>query len=377
MTALYPSLLDPKTLTRQVWDVNTARQIPGVGRALDLIGGLGSQMPLDMFAGIMPLERPRLLEDPDLEYVRPLFVSLQLEDYLVHGNAAHLVTARGRDGWPAACRWYPASSWHVAVESGRRRWWLNGREVDTDDVVHVPNGADPLAPYRGVGLIERFARSLDRVALQEARERSDTMGGNVPSVAVTVPQTDPDEDELDAAAKKWEEKFQGPGRRPVILPNGTVVTPLGWSPNDAEATKARQASLTDVANMFNLDGYWLGAPASSHTYRTPGVLFLVMVRTTLNRIVVPFEETWSKYWLPRGRKVRFDRSAIESDDLKTIVDMLVKATGGPVMTVNEGRTVLKLAPVEGGNELRTAAAEPEPDPPEQDPEDENDPEETR
>ena len=145
------SLLDPKTLTRQVWDVGTARQIPGVGRALDLIGGLCSQMPLDQYAGIMPLERPRLLDNPDLDHVRPLFVSLQVEDYLVHGNAAHLVTARKRDGWPAAVRWFPASSWHVAVEGGRKRWWLNGQELDPADVVHVQNGADPLAPHRGSG----------------------------------------------------------------------------------------------------------------------------------------------------------------------------------------------------------------------------------
>lgn len=356
MTQLYPGILDPRTLTRQVWDVGTARQIPGVGRSLDLIGGLMSQMPLDQYAGIMPLERPRLLDDPDLDHVRPLFVSLQVEDYLLHGNAAHLVTARDRNGWPAAVRWYPAHQWHCALEDGRERWWLNGTEVDRDDVVHVPNGADPMAPQRGVGLIERYVRTLDRVALQEARERADVMGGNVPSVAITVPQTDPDESDLDAAAAKFESKFGGPGRRPIMLPNGTEITPLAWNPNEAEAVAARQLSLVDVANIFNLDGYWLGAPASSHTYRTPGVLFLVMVRTTLNRIIAPFEATWSKAWLPRGRNVRFQVEAVMGDDLPTTIKAVVEATGGPVMTPDEGRGVLKLAPIEGGDQLRGPAA---------------------
>lgn len=373
MSQLYPAVLDPKTLTRQVWDANTARQIPGVGRALDLISGLISQMPLDEYAGIMPMPRPRLLENPDLDHVRPLFVSLQVEDYLLHGNAAHLVTARGRDGWPAAVRWYPAHCWHVVEDAGRERWWLNGRELDPDDVVHVQNGADPLAPQRGVGVVERYIRTLDRVATQEERERQDTAGGNVPSIAVIAPQSDMSEDELDEAAAKWEEKFQGPGRKPGIFPAGTTVTPLAWSPNDAQASALRQLALTDTANMFNLDGYWLGAPASSHTYRTPGILFLVMVRTTLNRILAPFEETWSLKWLPRGRKVTFDRAAIQGDELKTTVATLVQATGRPVMTLNEGRAVLKLAPVEGGDELLpAAAAEPDPEPEPEEPADEAD-----
>lgn len=363
MTQLYPAVLDPRTLSRQVWDANTARQIPGVGRSLDLIGGLCSQMPLDEYAGIMPLPRPRLLENPDLDHVRPLFVSLQIEDYLLHGNACHLVTARGRDGWPAAVRWYAAHEWHVVEEDGRRRYWLRGRELDPSDVVHVQNGADPLAPCRGVGVVERFVRTFDRVATQEERERQDTAGGQVPAAAVIAPQSNLTEKEMDEAADAWEKKFKGPGRQVGIFPHGTEVKPLAWSPNDAQATAARQLSLTDVANIFNLDGYWLGAPASSHTYRTPGVLFLVMVRTTLNRILAPFEETWSLKWLPRGRKVTFDRAAIQSDELKTMIETLVKASGRPVMTTNESRAVLRLAPVEGGDELLPAAqAEPDPDP---------------
>ena len=203
--------------------------------------------------------------------------------------------------------------------------------------------------------------------MQEEREREDTAGGQVPSVAVITPQSDMSEAEQDDAATAWAAKFEGPGRRPAILPAGTEVIPLGWSPNDAQATAARQLALTDVANIFNLDGYWLGAPASSHTYRTPGPLFLVLVRVTLNRILAPFEEAWSLAWLPHGRKVRFAREAVLADDLPTTIAAMTKATGGPVMTPNEGRTVLNLAPIDGGDELRAAVAAPAPDEPTEEP----------
>lgn len=365
-------LVEPRTLTRQVWDVNTARQIPGVGRALDLIGGLISQMELDLFAGIVPLDRPRLLDDPDLDHVRSLFLRLLVDDYQLHGNACHLVTARGFDAWPAAVRWYPAQAWHVVEERGRRRYWLYGKEVNLSDVVHVQNGADPLNPCRGVGAVERYVRTLDRVGLEEERERVDLTDGSVPSVAVIAPEgDDSDESELDEQAVRWEEKFSGPGRRPAILPYGSSVVPLAWSPTDSQMVEARRASLTDVANMFNLDGYWVGAPGSSHTYRSPGPMFLVLLRTTLEGILAPFEDTFSKVWVPRGKRVVFGREKVLADDFGTTITALTQATGGPVMVRNEARAKLRLAPVEGGDEFPTdpapAPEPPDPDAPEPDP----------
>lgn len=372
MTQIYPPVLDPKTLTRQVWDADTARRIPGMGRALDLISGLVAQMPLDVFAGITPLERPRFLDEPDLEYVLPTFLELHVVDYLLHGNAVHLVTARGADGWPAAVRWYPAQDWLAMFDpkSGRRRYWLRGREVSADDVVHVQNGADTMNTARGVGVVERYLRTLDKAGLQEERERTDLAGGYVPSVAVIAPDGgDETEDELDEAASSWEAKFSGPGRRAAMLPHGTSVVPLAWSPSDAQMVAARQLTLTDVGNIMNLDGYWLGAPASSHTYRTPGAMFLVLLRTTVNRILAPFEAKWSQRWVVRGKRVSFARDVVLGDDLKTTIDTLVKATGGAVMTRNEGRARLALPGVDGGDEFGAApVAEPDPAPaPDDDP----------
>lgn len=368
-TQLYPPVMDPRTLTRQVWDSDGARRIPGVGRALDLIGGLIAQMPLDAYRGIEPLPRPRLLDDPDLDKVRSVFVRLQVDDFLLHGNACHLVTARysegATNGWPASVRWYPATAWHVYRDerTGRRRYYLHGREVPADDVVHVQNGADPLNDCRGVGVVERYVRALDLAATQLERERLDTASGHVPSVVVIAPPDgDETEEELDAQATAWEDKFSGPGRRAAMLPHGTQVTPLAWSPNDAQATAARAASLTDVANMFNLDGYYLGAPASSHTYRTPGAMFVVLVRTTLNGVLAPFEDTWSRAWLPRGQRVTFARAEIQADDMPTTITMLTQATGGPVMVKNEARALLRLAPVEGGDDFPSSPAPPAPSP---------------
>jgi hypothetical protein len=99
-----------------------------------------------------------------------------------------------------------------------------------------------------------------------------------------------------------------------------------------------------VANLANLDGYWVGAPASSFTYRSPGPMYLNLIRQTIAPITEDFELTWSDAWLPRGRRVRFDRSTVLRDDQATEVNTLSKAITSKIMTVPEARVYLGLTP---------------------------------
>jgi hypothetical protein len=111
--------------------------------------------------------------------------------------------------------------------------------------------------------------------------------------------------------------------------------------------EARKMSLLDAANMFNLDGYWLGAPTTSMTYRSPGPMYLNLLRTSLEPVMVDFEDVWSAAWLPRGQQARFDRQMLLRDDLQTTVTTLVAASGGPFMSTEEARQYLALPIADG------------------------------
>jgi hypothetical protein len=78
-------------------------------------------------------------------------------------------------------------------------------------------------------------------------------------------------------------------------------------------------TIKDIANAANLDGYWLGAEGSSHTYRSPQPMYLTLLRTSLNPMLKTFEDVWSTAWLPYGRTVTFDRTELLRDDLQTMV----------------------------------------------------------
>ncbi len=344
MTQIWPPVVDPATLSRQVWGVESARTLPGVGRALQLYGGLISQCPLDQYRSeelVKP--RPPLLQLPDVNLrARSTFVRMHVEDYLLDGNALHMVTARTADGAVRGARWFPAHMWSAAdpatTQDGGVDYYLNGRKVPREDVVHVQRGAAEGAPWRGVGVVEEHLKTLNRAGLEEAAESKNLTGGGVPSVAVIAPQPTLSPEEAEEAKDVWEEKFEGPGRRPAILPNGTQVIPLGWSPVDSQMIEARKMSLVDLANAFNLDPYWLGGPSSSHTYKSPGPMFLTLLRTSLEPVMSDIELVWSLSWLPpTGRSVRFDRLALTRDDFSTEVATGVQAVQAGLMTVQEWR----------------------------------------
>jgi HK97 family phage portal protein len=330
-----------------VFDAQSARRVPAVGRALQLYAGMCKQMELELVRGGRPVGyTPRLLAAPDPNEGGPWFIQCSVEDYLLNGNALALTTVRGADGWPLACSWLPAAHCYISPYPGPDGYVYSylGQILPTEDVIHVKRGADRYWPVRGVGVVEEYLDTLDRVAMEEEYERSALAGGAVPSVAVIAPQAQITKEVAEEAKEAWVVKFGGPTREPAILPNGTQVIPLAWSPTDTQLVEARKMSLLDVANMFNLDGYWLGAPVAGMTYRTAGPQYQQILRTSLEPVLVDFEAGWSAAWLPRGSSVRFRRAKLLREDLATTITALVAAVGAGILSIPEAREELGRPP---------------------------------
>lgn len=322
MSQLWPPV-SPRTLERQVWNADTASALPGMSRALQLYGGLIGSCMLQHRQGIDVLpDTPRLLTQPDPDLAYSTFVRMHVEDWWLHGNACHLVTARSaRDGYPAATRWFPARRWSIQEDPDRAQpiYLLDGKEVPRSNVVHVQRGADPWFPYRGMGVVEQHVRTLNRAGLEEAAESASLTDRGTPSVAIITPQVEPNPAELDAAADKWVERFRGTEGKPAFFPKDTEIVPLSWNPSEGQMVEARKMTLVDLANLMNLDAWWLGAEASSHNYKSPGPLFLMLMKTSLGPVMDPFEQVWSQAWLPAGRQVGFDRVSLLRDDLGSMI----------------------------------------------------------
>jgi hypothetical protein len=122
------------------------------------------------------------------------------------------------------------------------------------------------------------------------------------------------------------------------------VIPLAWSPTDTQLAEARRLSLVDVANIFNLDGYWLGAPVAGMTYRSAGPQYQQVLRTSLEPVLADFEDVWSNAWLPRGTDIRFRRSVLLQEDLATAATAAIALHGAGLASTVEAREMVRLPP---------------------------------
>ena len=329
-----------------------AKALPGVGRALSLICGLISTMPLNAVRGRDVLDpRPRLLDAPDPDNSLPWFLYQQVEDWWLHGNAVQLVTARSRNGWPAAVMPLQAERVNITITPAslnRPRvvaYWYDGVSLPTQDIIHVKRGVDPFMPERGVGVLEQHVLTLARARDQEEAERNNMASAGVPSVVIFTPGPVPTPEQMQDAKTRWMETHQGPGREPAFLPAGSEVKPLAWSPTDAQMVEARQLTLTDLSNIANLDPYWLGGSQGSLTYQSPGPLFLGLLRQTLEPILSALEAVWTRHWLPRGLLVKADRQAILGDDMGTTIGWLQTADSFGLLTKDEQRAYIGKSPL--------------------------------
>jgi HK97 family phage portal protein len=313
------------------------------------------QMPIDAWRGTQPLSRPRLLSRPDPTRARSWFVHVSVEDYLLNGNAICYVTSRGADGWPTTVTWLPATwtyiVWESYMDENDVSYYYVGQRLKNENVIHVRRGADRMYPIRGVGVVEEYLGTLNRVAMEEAYEANTLMTAAVPSVAVITPQAMLNKDVAQEAKDRWVETLGGPVREPIILPSGTQIIPLAWSPTDTQLIEARKLSLLDVANIFNLDGYWLGAPTAGITYKTAAPQYQQVLRTSLEPVLADFEDVWSDAWLPRGTFIRFDRNQLLREDLATTATALSTLVAAGIITPAQAQAYLGLPIIAGGGSV--------------------------
>jgi hypothetical protein len=119
-------------------------------------------------------------------------------------------------------------------------------------------------------------------------------------------------------------------------------------------------SLIDTANLFNLDGYWLGAPVAGMTYKTATPQYQQVLRTSLEPVLADFEDVWSYAWLPRGQDVRFDRNQLLSDDLTVTSNAMVAVYNAGILTLDEARAGMNLPPTDEETGPPAPAAAPAP-----------------
>lgn len=297
------------------------------------------------------------LRYPNEQDTRDLFIRLVETDYLIFGNAYALkFRADGFDR--VALKHIPAHRVEVLADSvftisGYRIHGDQGQFEDYSprDVIHWRN-ADPIDPTIGLSPLDSLRSVISQdVALETAIVELAKSGLVSPSY-IYRPLEAP-EMTADTAMRLEEDmaaRLRRAGERPPVLMEGMELRDVGVSPQDAQMLDTRKYATQQMAVAY---GVPLGCVGLADNIKDAQSLFY-------SDVLPPYAEEFTK-WLNKGLLVdeyglteycfefNLDEKQMGNERLKT----LVTASGGPVLTRNESRSMINRPPIEGGDEIIT------------------------
>jgi HK97 family phage portal protein len=361
------------------WQASTYRgflSIPGAWRASVMLSDLFAQMPLhsyrvDSTTGT-EIRTPRnapILDAPAASFEDPsvVFASWGM-DYLWDGNMVGIYTGRSAvTGLPVAILPVPVSEVGVRQvlvddglggRTGRKEYDVGGVVFDQADVFHVKGPCAPGA-LRGLGVLETQLAALTLASDLESQASSITLNG-VPTGILKSSNPEEDPGDLATAKAAWIESQRT--RTIAALGPNVDFKPLAWNPEEMQLIEARKFSLTQLELMFGLPVGWLGGASPSRTYSNVEQDAVNLVKfSVLAGMVMRTESVFTIKTLPRGQSAKANLDAVLRSDTMNRYKAHQLATGNKAWkTVNEVRGTENLEPIEGGDELATAPAEPPP-----------------
>lgn len=118
-------------------------------------------------------------------------------------------------------------------------------------------------------------------------------------------------------------------------------------PADTDLRALRQDLIRELAGLFSVPPFRVGGTGDTK-YSNFTASMLVFYRDTVIPIV---ENIIQRYELAFGTRITCDTTDLISGDLKTMLDMALRGSGGPVLTPNEGRVLSGRERVEGDPEM--------------------------
>ena len=316
-------------------DESTTLSIPGLWRGITLISDTIGALPIHAYRGDTRLEpTPPILERPYPNETRIETLCAMAAALLIHGNYIAILGDIGPNGYPESI--YPVSPTRVHVErnDGILTYKINEETYDASQIMHIKNFTLP-GQIVGVGIVGAQRQGIgSALAMQEyAAKYFD--GGAQPTGILYSDNADLSQDEADMLKAVWMRHYGGTSREPAVLIASTKFQQLSDNAKDSQLVESRQFSLTEIANMLGLPGYYLGAPNSSRTYSNveqEQLQFLRGITPLITRIESAFTDL-----IPRGQYAKFNTDALLRSDTLTRYQAHQIALSAGFLTVDEIR----------------------------------------
>jgi len=304
-----------------------------------------------------PLVRMMDIPNPEMTWY-DVIEALQL--WLELSGNAYLLIERNKIGVPY--RVWPLMSQWMRIQFSKERGvtgYMYGRmEADRvvfspDDIVHVkfPSVVDP---WYGVGPLEAAVLPVDRLISMAEYSASFYRNQARPDLIIQAP-FGPDAPEYDRVLDQWKTDFRQTGGKPIMLPPGSDVTPIGYPPKDLAEIKIAEFTRDEIAAIFQV-------PISMFVVtKSRAELQAALQQYAMQAIVPRCKRMENALTVKLARqyddriRFKFDNPVPEDRELR--LKEIESHLGSSYSTINEEREIDGLDPIDGGDELAKVAAE--------------------
>ena len=231
----------------------------------------------------------------------------------------------------------------MMLVDGMPVYYYAGEAFGWDEVTHVRGHTSP-GQLWGVGVIAAFRATWSRIMDVDDYGAATFRTAAENSVIIQVDRPELTEQQASAIQQAWIDRHTSGVRRPAVLPKSMSVTPLTFSPADAQFLESKQLSIAEVAFMFLLDPTDLTTSVGAGgtlTYANREQREIERLTHAVGPWLRRFEQAWADV-LPGRRNIAFNVENLLRTDTLTRMQATEIALRTGVFTLNDGRNVERL-----------------------------------
>lgn len=228
--------------------------LPAVGRGIDMIANAVATMlssaDLVTSSGEL-LPAPKIVTKPNLLFNAFEWWHQIVSSAMMRGNWVGVKADFGPDGYPRQI--VPVSIDRVIldVSTGIPVYHIANMDFMWDEVVHIRANA-PTGMLWGRGIIERYRSELTGMLHQQAYGSSSWSTGAVPSAVIQLDQVNVKKETAEDIQTQWIENHGQGQRKPAVIGKALSITPLSWSPEDAQYCESVKLGVAQAALICGL-----------------------------------------------------------------------------------------------------------------------------
>lgn len=339
----------------------TAHGVSAYRRGSRLISRTVGMLPLVLVRdGIETTERLPLLDRPVPWMSRQAAIESMVQTLIDYGNYIGLWTQFDALGRPQGVIPFHPRDCAVALTDGGLLWRIGGQPYGSADVCHIRSGG-PADSLLGWGVLQTSATTLATATAVGSASEYFYADGLYPGGILKVEDPDMPPEKADELRDQWMSKVRR--NRPAVIPQGVewqaVVSP---NAEQAQIAQANSMSRQGIADLLDLDGDWLGVPASSMTYANIVDRYENLIRLTCMPWMAGIEAAFTEA-TSRPTEVKFRTKDLLRGQTADRYANYATGIGAGFLEPNEARAEEGMEPL----------PEPEPTPPPAPPTDPNDP----